>query len=81
MVKPVVKQERVQVPEGVTVEVKSKTVTVTGSKGTVKKSFRKVPVQIIALKNDEGRVEEVVIRIWFGGKKQRSSITTIKKLI
>lgn len=38
-------------------------------------------MQIIALKNDEGKVSEVVIRIWFGGKKARSSITTIKKHI
>ena len=26
-------------------------------------------MQIIALKNDEGKVNEVVVRIWFGGKK------------
>ena len=44
MVKPVVKQERVQIPDDVTVEVKSKLVTVEGPKGSIKKSFRKVPI-------------------------------------
>ena len=35
MVKPVVKEERVQVPENVTVQVKSKTVSVEGPRGSI----------------------------------------------
>lgn len=81
MVKPILKQESVQIPESVTVEVKSKVVTVSGEKGTIKKSFRKMPIQIIALKDESGRVTEIVIRIWFGGKKPTSAIKTIQKHI
>ena len=79
MVKPIVKQVRVVVPENVKVNVKSKVVTVEGPKGTLVRSFKKDPVQIIAEKNEKGEVKSVVIRIWFAKNKPKSCVNTIKK--
>jgi ribosomal protein L6P/L9E len=44
MVKTILKEERVDVPENVTVSVKSKIVTVKGALGELTRSFQKVPV-------------------------------------
>ena len=80
MVRIILKEKRVQVPEGVTVAVAKKIVTVEGPRGELKRSFKKNAVQIIAIKTDE-RVSEIVVRIWFSRSKPRSSVTTIAKHI
>ena len=80
MVRQILKEKRVSVPEGVTVSVAKKVVSVEGPKGELKRSFLKTPVQIIAIKEDE-RVSEVLIRIWFSKSKPRSAVTTIAKHI
>ena len=80
MVQVILKEERIDVPEGVTVTVAKKVVTVEGPRGDLSRSFIKTPVQIIGLKKD-GVVNEVVVRIWFSKSKPRSSVTTISKHI
>ena len=79
MVRAILKSERVEVPDDVKVSVKSKIVTAEGPKGTIQRSFKKVPVQILAEKNGEGKVVAVVIRIWFAKNKPKSSVNTIQK--
>ena len=81
MVRAILKFERVEVPENVKVNVKSKIVTVEGPRGTISRSFQKVPVQILSEKNEDGRVTAVVIRIWFAKNKPKSNVNTIKKHI
>ena len=81
MVKPILKQDTVDVPENVKLNVKAKVVTVEGPKGTLVRDFRKVPVQIIESKNDEGKVTQVTIRIWFAKSKPKSCLNTIRKHI
>ncbi len=56
MVRPILKQEKVDIPENVILELKSKVITVTGPKGTITKSFRKVPVQIIPIKDKKDKI-------------------------
>ena len=48
MVKLTLKKDRVEVPESVTLELKSRVITVKGPKGDLVKSFRKFPVQILS---------------------------------
>ena len=81
MVRTILRQDRVQVPEEVKMEVKSKIITVEGPKGILKKDFRKVPVQIIPEKDESGRVVSVLIRIWFAKNKPKSSVNTLRKHI
>ncbi len=81
MVRPILKQERVLIPEEVKVTLKSKVITVEGPRGTVIRSFRRCPIQIIQEKNKDGKVVAVVIRIWFAKSKPKSNLNTIKKHI
>ena len=78
MVRVILKQKTVQVPEGVTVNVAKKVISVEGPKGSLKRSFLNTPVQLIANK-EEGKVVSVLIRIWFSKSKPRSLVTTIAK--
>ena len=80
MVKTILKQELVDVPEEVTVSVKSKVVTVEGPKGSLTRSFRSVPIQIVEIKK-EGRVAQVMVRIWFAKSKPKSCVNTVCKHI
>ena len=81
MVKVILKEKNVDVPEGVEVSVAKKVVTVKGKLGELSRSFLNTPVQIIAEKNDEGRVTSVKVRVWFSKAKPRSAVTTISKHI
>ena len=56
MVKAILKQDRVEIPENVTLSVKSKVITVEGPKGKLVRAFRSVPVQIIEERNDKKKV-------------------------
>ena len=80
MVRVILKEKKIAVPEEVTVKVAKKIVTVEGPRGELKRSFLKTPVQIIPVSTD-GKVSQVVIRIWFSRSKPRSSVTTISKHI
>ena len=81
MVVAITKKEIVQVPDDVTVTIKSKVVTVKGTKGELIKSFRHCPVQIIPRSNEEGKVTAIEVRIWFAKNKPKSCVNTIKKLL
>ncbi len=81
MVQAITKKEVVQVPDDVTVTIKSKVVTVKGRLGELVKSFRHCPVQIIPRTNEEGKVTAIEIRIWFAKNKPKSCVNTLKKLL
>ena len=81
MVKTILKHDRVEVPAGVTVSVKSKVVTVTGPKGTLTRAFRTLPVQVIEETDASKKVVAIQVRIWFAKSKPKSSVTTICKHI
>nr|ADD38186.1 60S ribosomal protein L9 [Lepeophtheirus salmonis] len=81
MVKVILKENVIEVPEDVIVTVAKKVVTVSGKLGELSRSFIKTPVQILAQKNGEGKVTSVKIRIWFSKSKPRSSVNTISKHI
>ena len=81
MVKLTLKKDRVEVPENVTLEIKSKIITVEGPKGKLVKSFKQFPVQLITEKDDSGRISAVVIRVWFAKKKSKANVNSVKKHI
>ena len=81
MVKTILKEERVDVPENVTLSIKAKTVTVVGPKGKLVRAFRSVPVQMIEETDAAKKVTGVTVRIWFAKTKPKSSVTTICKHI
>ena len=80
MVRVILKEKRVKVPEDVTVSIAKKVVFVEGPRGELKRSFLNTPVQIVAVTEDE-KVVEVIVRIWFSKSKPRSSVNSIAKHI
>ncbi|KAJ1921029.1 60S ribosomal protein L9B [Mycoemilia scoparia] len=70
--KSIVKDDIITIPEGVKVSSKARIVTVTGPRGTLKRDFRhlKVDMQRIA-KN------KIKIVVWHGGRKHIACVRTI----
>ncbi|KAJ8027984.1 60S ribosomal protein L9 [Holothuria leucospilota] len=62
----------VRIPMGVTVDVKCRVVTVKGTRGTLKKSFKHLAVDI--RKVNKCKVE---VTKWFGTRKQLASVRTV----
>eukprot|EP00276_Gloeochaete_wittrockiana_P003232 CAMPEP_0184643694 /NCGR_PEP_ID=MMETSP0308-20130426/524_1 /TAXON_ID=38269 /ORGANISM="Gloeochaete witrockiana, Strain SAG 46.84" /LENGTH=187 /DNA_ID=CAMNT_0027071791 /DNA_START=32 /DNA_END=595 /DNA_ORIENTATION=+ len=61
----------VDIPEGVTVTIRSREVTVVGPRGTLNRSFKHLPSHIHVA---DGKV---VVEIWFGDKKHVACVRTI----
>ena len=79
MVKAILKEEKYELTEE-NVEItlsRGKMVTVTGPKGTLKRSFANTPAQIVAEFNDDKKIKSLTVRVWFAKSKARSIITTI----
>ena len=76
MVKAILKEQRVEVPENVKVTLKSKVIVVEGKNGRLERSFKSMPVQIVEERTNN-RVSALNIRIWFAKSKPSSCINTI----
>lgn len=62
----------VTVPENVTVDFKSRVVTVTGPRGTLKREFKHVPVEIT-----RAGKKNLKVTVWFGARKHIACIQTV----
>lgn len=60
----------VEIPEGVTVDFKSRNITVTGPKGTLRRSFKHLKVDL--QKVDDGK--RLRVDIWFGNREAIAAI-------
>eukprot|EP00163_Fabomonas_tropica_P009149 TRINITY_DN18946_c0_g1_i1.p2 TRINITY_DN18946_c0_g1~~TRINITY_DN18946_c0_g1_i1.p2 ORF type:complete len:212 (+),score=71.05 TRINITY_DN18946_c0_g1_i1:58-636(+) len=63
------------IPEGVTVEVESRKVTVTGPRGVLKRDFSHASVDIQIIETKKGKA--VQVEQWFANRKQLASIRSI----
>ena len=81
--KAIVVEEWVQIPEGVTVTVKTRRVIVKGPKGEITKDFRHMPVEMQIKKQAERKRKGLFlnIKMWFGSLKQSCSVATLKSII
>jgi len=81
--KAIVVEEWVHIPEGVTLTVKTRRVTVKGPKGEITKDFRHMPVEMQIKKQATKKRKGLYlnIRMWFGGLKQSCSVSTLKSII
>ena len=66
----------VEIPEGVTAEVKSRVVTITGPRGTLTRSFKHVQVDIVKESDDK-----LHLAMWFGLRKQLACLRTVQSHI
>jgi len=74
----VLKTEDLEIPEGITVTVKSRVITVTGPRGTLTKNVQHVNMDI---KLQKGKKNKVLLAVWQGGRKHVACLRTIKSLI
>ena len=75
----VLKTEELDIPEGITVSIKSRLITVTGPRGTLTKNVRHVDMDIRLLKANA--TKKVTLAVWQGGRKHVACLRTIKSLI
>jgi len=74
--KQIITTETVSIPTGVTVTIKSRTVTVKGPLGEVKRNFRHMTVDMRMEKSKKSGKETIVIDKWFGTYKQKAATKT-----
>ena len=74
----VLKTEELIIPENVDISIKSRLITVTGPRGTLKKNIRHVDMDIRLLK---GKTTKVSLAVWQGGRKHIACLRTIRSLI
>ena len=74
----VLKTEELDIPEGVTIEIKSRLITVKGPRGTLTKNVRHIDMDI---RIQKGKTDKVCLAVWQGGRKHVACLRTIKSLI
>jgi ribosomal protein L6P/L9E len=74
----ILKTEELEIPDGVTVTVKSRVIVVSGPRGTLTKNVRHVNMDIRLLK---GKGNKVILAVWQGNRKHIACLRTIKSLI
>ena len=77
MVKSILKEERVEILPNVEATLNSKVISIKGPKGTLTRSFARVPVQISAEYDKNKKITAINVRVWFAKSKTRSTIKTI----
>lgn len=70
--------EELTVPEGITLEIKSRLITVEGPRGKLTKNVRHVNMDIQLIKSKDNKV---TLAVWQGGRKHVACLRTIKSLI
>mmetsp|Transcript_9387 Transcript_9387/g.23502 ORF Transcript_9387/g.23502 Transcript_9387/m.23502 type:complete len:191 (-) Transcript_9387:53-625(-) len=78
MVKNILTKHAVKIPAGVEVTTRGREVTVKGPKGTLKKNFGHISVDMYVAGNKK---KVLVIEMWFVNSKQAASLRTIGSLI
>ncbi|KAF8556969.1 ribosomal protein L6 [Imleria badia] len=76
----VLKTEEIDIPEGVTVEIKARVIKVTGPRGSLTKVVRHVDMDIRVVKAGKDKTK-VTLGVWQGRRKHVACLNTIKSLI
>lgn len=74
--KDIYKDEDFEIPEGVTVNIKSRLVTVKGPRGELTKSLRHIDMEIKKVSD-----RKIKLIVWHGGRKHVACLRTVRSLI
>lgn len=77
----IVAEQELEIPEGVTVDVKSRKIAVKGKLGTLTRSFRHVPIDILKEKSAKGKTDTLKFRMWLQKKKRNAVLGTIRSTV
>merc|ERR1711976_183057 len=80
MGKGVLTEEAIDIPEGVTVDIKNKMVSVKGPLGTIKKGFGNLPC-LLRKRVAKNQKNQFVVSVWFKNRKQRATVKTLTSLV
>merc|ERR1711937_102970 len=80
MGKGVLTEEAIDIPEGVTVDIKNKMVSVKGPLGTIRKGFGNLPC-LLRKRVAKNQKNQFVVSVWFKNRKQRASVKTLTSLV
>ena len=74
----ILKTEELEIPEGVTVAVKSRVIVVTGPRGELTKNIRHINMDVRLVK---GKSNKVTLAVWQGNRKHVACLRTVRSLI
>jgi len=74
--KDIYKDEEFEIPDGVTVNIKSRLVTVKGPRGELTKNLRHVDMEIKKVGD-----KKIKLIVWHGGRKHVACLRTVRSLI
>jgi len=75
----ILKTEELEIPEGVTVAVKSRVIVVTGPRGKLTKNIRHINMDVRLVKGKSNN--KVTLAVWQGNRKHVACLRTVKSLI
>ena len=79
--KYIVAEQDLEIPDGVTVDVKARNVTVKGSLGTLTRSFKHCPIEIYKDTSAKKNKPILKFKMWLQKKKRNAAIGSIKSTI
>ncbi|POY71524.1 hypothetical protein BMF94_5445 [Rhodotorula taiwanensis] len=82
--KQIYKEEEFEIPEGVTVAIKARIVTVTGPRGTLQKNLQHTNMSMrITAPSDKAikPVHKVKLVVWHGARKHVACLRTVRSII
>jgi len=79
--KTILAEEEINIPEGVTINFKSREVEVKGAKGTLKRSFKHLSFDLQKLTDKKTKKQKLKLQMWFAKRKQKTTITTVSSHI
>mmetsp|Transcript_8813 Transcript_8813/g.18917 ORF Transcript_8813/g.18917 Transcript_8813/m.18917 type:complete len:189 (+) Transcript_8813:92-658(+) len=71
--KTVLASRSISIPDGVTVEIKSRTVSVTGPRGTLTRSFKHIDMDLAKV----GNGKQIRVDVWFAKRKELACVRTV----
>jgi len=77
----IVAEQELEIPEGVSVEVKARQVVVKGKLGTLTRRFKHVPIDIRKELSDKTKTQALKFRMWLQKKKRNAVLGTIRSTI
>ncbi len=79
--KYIVAEQSLEIPEGVSVDVKAREVVVKGKLGTLTRRFKHVPIEIRKESDAKTKVNSLKFRMWLQKKKRNAVLGTVRSTI
>ena len=77
----IVAEQELEIPEGVTVDVKARKIAVKGKLGTLTRNFKHIPIDIRKETSSKGKTQSLRFRMWLQKKKRNAVLGTIRSTV